>query len=411
MAKKEIDRVVVRLPDISGNVYEKDDHYWQDVTERYDVTITYEDKKVRPKQYNVPLAYEYANYPPPYQQQYRQWAKKWNLLVSRKEWKENRIDEETKTIDLGPVVTAPIISPQYPQFWYGTVNYWTAKGGSTYYFEQSMPYLVDCKCTGFHIEMVEWAGTGPTNSTMAEIERAYAKLCEVCRQNKMWIFVDIVNGNFNGSRTSWRAGFPGYANHTTGTIINQYGQRLIDIIKSQGPQNVIVEPVGEAGGKGYRNEAAMFQDMCVDQLGDRFTLVTELNAPVVSQKIRHAMKYNVKHAINQLHALDENERLIKDVNDGEGPWKDCDGADIIVSDSGPAIQALASPDDRGHLNTWTSAESRASRFIPYISACKSGGASVIVYYAFKYMGVDGELKKGSWNNTVTPFINPKYPNT
>lgn len=415
--KREIDRVSVRLPDVSGEIYEKDDHYWQDVTVRYDVTITYEDKKVRPKKFNAPLAKQYKLYPPPYQLQHKLWADKWNLLVSRKEWQEKELDETTTSYDLGPIRppdTAPIISKNNYQFWYGSVNCWAEKVGGKYVFEDQIPKLVEVGCTGYHIEMFGWKGGTSSISTVAD---AYQKLVTLCRQNRMWLFVDVINGNWNGSATNWTKGMSNYSHLTMEYIVSNYGQQLINIIKNNGPQNLIVQPIGEPGSKQQLTPIHRFQDWCCDQLGDQYTLVTEPGRNN-STKMTRNTAYSTIHVTNTVpKPLTENDDLVKGVNDGIGDWGSSENCDIVVSDSGPAIQALASPEpgsQQGWLNVWTSACSRASRLVNYVQNYKNKCA-VVVYYHFKFkcMGtngstVDGELAKGSWNN-IKGIVNPKYP--
>ena len=415
--KREIDRKSVRLPDISGEIYEKNDHYWQDVTVRHDVTITYEDKKVRPKQFNKPLAYQYESFPPPYQQQYKLWADKWNLLISRKEWQEKELDEKTTSYDLGPIVpptNAPNIKKGRPQFWYGCVNCWMMKVGSKYVFEDQIPKLVSVGCTGYHIEMFGWTGDQDINN----MRTAYEKLVKLCRDNRMWLFVDIINGNWNGSSTKWTLGMGSHNHLTVGYIVDHYGQNMINIIKDNGPSNVIIQPIGEPGSKGQVSDCQRFQNMCCDQLGETFVLITEPGRSNSAKMSQH-MKYQVEHVTNAVpQSLSENDRLIKGSNDQAGRWESVgSNIDIVVSDSGSAIQALASPEtgsQQGWLNRWTSACSRASRLMGYIDAYKNNVA-VVVYYHFKFkcMGtngstIDGELNKGTWDG-IKGKVNPEYP--
>ncbi len=309
--------------------------------------------------------------------------------------------------------TAPTISKKYYQFWYGCVNCWSSKVNGKYPFEAQISKLRSVNCTGYHIEMFAWKGG---SNTMSNIKTAYEKLIKLCRKNKMWLFVDVINGNFNGSKTKWTAGMSDYSKLTVGYIVKNYGQKLIDIIKDNGPQNVIIQPIGEPGSKGQNSDCHKFQDMCCNQLKD-FILVTEPSRSN-SSKLKKAYRYSVKHVQNKVPKnLDENEKLKKGVNDGAGDWESADGCNIVVTDSGPAIQALASPEEgsqQGWLNKWTSACSRASRLVNAVKTYK-GKCAVFVYYAFKFkcMGtngstVDGELNKGTWNN-IKNFVSPKYP--
>lgn len=407
----------MRLPDISGEIYEKDEHYWQDVTVRYDVTITYEDKKVRPKDYNRPLIRQWKEHPPPYHEQYKMWAEKWKQLVSRKEWQEKELEQTTTSYDLGPVVpptNAPIISKNNYQFWYGCVNCWSQKVNGKYIFIDQIPKLVEVGCTGYHIEMFGWKG-GETS--MANVADAYQKLVTLCRENKMWLFVDVINGNWNGAQTNWTLGMGPHDHLTMEYIVSNYGQQLINIIKDNGPQNVIIQPIGEPGSKGQLNPIHRFQDWCCDQLGEDFVLVTEPGRNNSSKMSRNT-QYSTVHVTNDVPTpLNESQDLVKGKNDGAGDWGSSSGCDIVVSDSGPAIQALASPEtgsQQGWLHRWTSACSRASRLVGYVRNYK-GKAAVVVYYHFKFkcMGesgstVDGELSKGSWND-IKSIVNPRYP--
>ena len=418
MAKKEIYRTTVRLPDVSGEIYEKDDHYWQDVTERTEVTITYEDKKVRPKEFNLPLVRQWEQYPPPFHERYKMWADKWNLLISRKEWQEKHIDETTTAHDLGPIqqpTNAPVISKSHPQFWYGSVNCWACKVNGKFVFEDQIPKLVSMGCTGYHIEMFGWKGGLESDSNMTQIRSAYEKLVTMCRENKMWVFIDVINGNWNGPNTRWTAGVTNYSQLTVGYIVDHYGQTMIDIIKEHGPQNIIIQPVGEPGSTGHANDCKRFQDMCCDQLSD-YVLVTETYM-TNSSKMINATQHTTVHVSNDVpDPLDEDDRLILDHNDGIGAWSSSGGYDIVVSDNGTAIQALATPTEekQGWLNRWTSATCRASHLRTYIDAYINK-AAVVVYYAFKFkcMGTNGStvdigLDRGEWD-FIKNKVDPKYP--
>ena len=311
--------------------------------------------------------------------------------------------------------TAPKINSSHYQFWYGCVNCWSSKVGSKYVFQDQIPALKSKSgCTGYHIEMFSWCNGSSVNS-IANIRDAYKKLVDQCRANKMWLFVDVINGNFNGSNTKWTAGMSNYSNLTVGYIVNHYGQQLIDIIKANGPQNVIIQPIGEPGSKGQVSDCHKFQDMCVDQLNG-YILATEPSRNN-SSKMRSKTNYSVKHVTNSCKALGENDKLIKGKNDSAGSWGSSDNCNIVVTDSGPAIQALASPEvgsQQGWLNKWTSACSRASRLVGAVRTYK-GKCAVFVYYHFKFkcMGsngsvIDGELNKGTWGD-IKKIVNPQYP--
>lgn len=415
--RKEINRV--RLPDVSGDIYERDEHYWQDVTTRYDVT--YEDGMFIPAKYSKALSEKQKKNPSPYYLTHRLFADKYNMVVLKKTWTEQ--ESSTTTYDLGPVVppvpptTAPIISKSHYQFWYGSVNCWAAKVNGHYPFEAQIPELVKIGCTGYHIEMFGWKGGTSSDAEMTTIRDAYAKLVTLCRQNKMWLFVDVINGNWNGPNTKWTAGVTNYDKLYVGYIVDHYGQTMINIIKDNGPQNVIVQPIGEPGSKGQVDDCHRFQNMCVTQLSD-YILVTEPGRNN-SSKMTSATQYSTIHVSNDVTPLDENDKLVKGGNDGVGEWSSSSNCDIVVSDTGTAIQVLASPEpgsQQGWLNKWTSACSRASRLVNYVRNYK-GKCAVVVYYHFKFkcMGtngstVDGELAKGTWDD-IKSIVNPKYPST
>lgn len=307
--------------------------------------------------------------------------------------------------------TAPIISKSNYQFWYGSVNCWSAKVGNKYVFEDQIPKLASIGCTGYHIEMFSWINS---LNSISNIEAAYQKLISLCRQRKWWLFIDVINGNFNGSKTKWTAGMSNYSNLTVGYIVNNYGQKLIDIIKKYGPQNVIVQPIGEPGSKGQNSDCQKFQNMCCSQLTNYY-LATEPNRSNSANMTKNT-KYKTIHVSNSAKAIDENTTLVKGKNDGVGSWSSANNCDIVVSDTGTAIQVLASPEkgsQQGWLNKWTSACSRASRLTNAVKNYK-GQCAVFVYYHFKFkcMGtngstIDGELNKGTWNNIKT-IVNPKY---
>ncbi len=98
MAKKEISREHI-LPDASGNRYERDEHYWQDVTETW--KILYEDFKFLKKSINSIRARQAELYPTPFQIQNHIFADKWNLIVDKKYITE--YEYNTYAVDLGPV--------------------------------------------------------------------------------------------------------------------------------------------------------------------------------------------------------------------------------------------------------------------------------------------------------------------
>lgn len=408
--KKEISRV--KTHETSGNKYEKDGHYWQDVYEYYDVT--YEDKKMSPMRYNRVITEKNIETPSPYYFAHSKIFNRYGMIPQKKIWTEE--DVVMTPHDLGPLQSAPIISRNHYQWWYGSVNCWAVKVNGHYPFEAQIPELIKVGCTGYHIEMFGWKGGLNSDATMSVVRDAYRKLVTQCRENKMWLFVDVINGNWNGPNTRWTAGVTNYDKLYVGYIVDHYGQTMIDIIKENGPQNVIIQPIGEPGSKGQVSDCHRFQDMCCDQL-QGYILVTEPGRNN-STKMSKNTQYTTIHVENDIRPLGEDDELVLGGNDGIGEWSSTNDCDIVVSDSGTAIQVLASPEKAklGWLNRWTSAGARSSRLTNYVRYFK-GKCAVCVYYAFKWKcigtngsTVDSGLAKGAWDS-IKETVNPQYPST
>ena len=142
------------------------------------------------------------------------------------------------------------------QTWYGRVNFW-AKDMSL--LKKELNALVKAGCSGYMIEMAGWANsTGDmwTDKWIKEIEKKYTDFIEMCRARGLWAFVSVVNDNLGSGK---------YGDNRQHTIKSEYAkcQKLVQIVKKVGKDNVVIQPVAEtqtAAGK-------QFEQYCIKELG------------------------------------------------------------------------------------------------------------------------------------------------
>jgi len=142
---------------------------------------------------------------------------------------------------------------------YGRVNWW-ASGGRDALRED----IIQCAVNGvaiYTIEMAGWAETGAyrkawgNDTKIKEVVACYELAVKLCRTFGMWLHVSIVNDNM---------GLKKYGD--PGIFLRQVmdeAQALCQVIKRNGPANVLIQPVGET----QTSAGVAFTEYCKRELG------------------------------------------------------------------------------------------------------------------------------------------------
>ncbi len=236
----------------------------------------------------------------------------------------------------------PPIRAGETQAWYGRANTWASAGLAA--LQADVAACADAGVSGYIIELGGWGGTATFGSEAAKAatETAYRQLLGWCRSRGLWLFVTIGNDNTGFSRY----GDPGIPLAAQADWI----EWAIDLIRSHGAQNVVVQPCAETKtAAGYQLEAR-----CAERL-DGFTLVCNGNEGRPVQTEPWA-------AFRAWHPLLGTDDYPSDA--------------LIVSDSGDLIRLLSrdgsmdGPGDPDKLRAW-------------VRMVKAKGSPVAGYYAFR----------------------------
>ena len=236
--------------------------------------------------------------------------------------------------------SAPAVRQGKTQVWYGRANAWAAGG-----LDALRADVEACAAAGVSGYMIELLGWGAVTTTDDEALKettadAYANLVSWCRSLGLWLFVSVGNDN---------AGFGGYGDR--GVPLSTQTELLdwaIDLVRSHGAANVIVQPCAET----KTATGAWLEARCAERLAG-FTLVNNGNGGRPAQAASWA-EFRVWHP------------LLGSDNPPDA---------LIVSDSGDLIRILASdhsldgPGDPERLRAW-------------VHLVKANGCPVAGYYAF-----------------------------
>lgn len=162
----------------------------------------------------------------------------WNFIS--RIWKGNKGTEPTSC----RANTAPAIGSK-TQYWYGRVNYWSSSFAT---LKKEIKYMKSVGLAGYVMEFAEWRynntricckKTDPKYIELIEHYKKYYKyIHDLCVQNGLWLFVCIVNDNALTSKHGNKAQDPKH-------FYNDLATDLLNIVLSQSPANVIVQPVSE----------------------------------------------------------------------------------------------------------------------------------------------------------------------
>lgn len=252
----------------------------------------------------------------------------------------------------------PQQSPQrietgHTQVWYGRVNWWASAGKRTLRKD-----LIRCAVegvSGYHIEMAGWADTSGyrkqwgNDERLRDVEEMYEWLVKQCRALGLWLFVSITNDNA-GSGKYGDAGIPL-------SRVREDVTRLISIVLRNGPDNVLVQPVGEtqtSAGRDIENEAA--------RALEGFRLVYNGNSRPTSHP-----PWAQYHAFHPF-----------------GTTAPVPSSAIVVSDTGSIINQLCEGlEGRG----------RPDAAVTWVRRVRDQGSPVACFYHFKYKEHDKAIIK------------------
>ena len=200
----------------------------------------------------------------------------------------------------------------------------------------------------YPIEFLSGAGYSPygNQAAMKKTEECYKAAIKECRARGMWLFVSFANSNTG----SGKYGDKKIPLSKMGDLIN-WG---IDVVKKEGPDNVLFQPVGETGGSFNSSLEARL----VNEFGPRgFKLVNN-----------HGSRPNHKPGWAKWNAWH--------------PWKVTDNVprdQIIVSDTSTIIQQLCyGLEGKGKPDTAKA----------WAKDLKNKGVPAVVFYHFKYPSHD-----------------------
>ena len=175
----------------------------------------------------------------------------------------------------------PSLGERYTQYFYGRVNFWATMSKPGSRTKEQVLNVVKkrllndiCACkkygvTGYIIEMGGWRTcsevirnknnttkytkkvkvgkkyvkkTLPTGREkyveyMSNLKQTYQYLHQLCIQNGMWLMVCLVNINALENKLGNKA--------ISSTLLFEYGRDLMNIVKDDGPKNILIQPISE----------------------------------------------------------------------------------------------------------------------------------------------------------------------
>lgn len=234
------------------------------------------------------------------------------------------------------------------QCWYGRVNTWASGGESN--LAKDISECAKNGVKGYMIELMGWARSDVWSTIwLKDTERMYKYAVEQCRKNNIWLFVSVVNDNMG----SGKYGDPGIP---LSKVMAQ-AQQLCQMVKTEGKDNVVVQPVAETGSSAGKS----FEQYCIQNLPGFIMVYNGGSRP---SNTPSGYKYRAWH-----------------------PFKTSDkppADSIVVSDTGSIITQLGDGlEGKAHpeaLEAWA-------------KSIKANKNPVCGYYAFKFNGHDAEAIK------------------
>lgn len=240
------------------------------------------------------------------------------------------------------------LSPSLPKLdkdqlvMYGRVNTW-AQGEKN--LKKDISAMRTYDVDGYMIEMMGWARYDAwTPQWLADTDKQYKILLDLCRKNGKWLFVSIVNDNMG----TGKYGDPGIK------LSQRMPQalELCQIVKKYGKDNVLVQPVAEI----QTSAGRQFSQYCLNELAG-FIMV--YNGSGRATTLPGGYTYKAWHPMSI----------------SENPPRDT----FVVSDTGPIILQLGNgydgPAKPDVLKAWS-------------QRMQQLGVPIVGYYAFKFNGHD-----------------------
>ena len=231
-----------------------------------------------------------------------------------------------------------------PLHFYGRVNHWADSRGET---ARELRLMEQQHIDGYMIELAGGGRNKWSRRWLRRTGRRYRWLLGQCRQRNLMLFVSIVNDNMGKHKYG-----------DTGPLlaeVEEKAQRLIRLVREQGPQNVIVQPVAET-----QTEAGRRMEQYSLQSLPGFTLVYNGEGGF-PQSVPTGFQYRAVHPAHIDSPVPEDA--------------------FVISDHGHIIRELTGdrsldgPADSTRLSEWIDRLHRA-------------GVPMIGYYAFQRTDMD-----------------------
>ena len=249
-----------------------------------------------------------------------------------------------KNLKNGTVVKPMSIGYAKKQTWYGRVNNWKNMSVT----EKDIILCTGVGVSGYMIEMAgDLPGTtdakrGWTKAWLNDIDKKYTQLVKMARAAGLWLFVSIVNDNMG-------QGKHGDISPRLAKVLPM-AKQLAQIVKKNGTNNVIVQPVAEI----QTSAGVEFQKYCQNEL-KKFTIVYNPNSGY-NPKIT-GWKYKAVHPPKILTT--------------------CQKDTLVVSDHSMIIKELAAD---GKYDGTVNKSKLVLWFNKIFAKC---GCRVVAYYAFQ----------------------------
>ncbi len=129
---------------------------------------------------------------------------------------------------------APSLSGNSPLYFYGRVNHWADSKSE---LSRELALMEAGHIDGYMIEMAGWGEDKWSRRWLRRTARRYRWLLGQCRARGLLLFVSVINDNMGKHKYG-----------DTGPLLEAVEpkvQRLMQIVRTNGPQQVIVQPVAE----------------------------------------------------------------------------------------------------------------------------------------------------------------------
>jgi hypothetical protein len=268
---------------------------------------------------------------------------------------KNKIEDDIIDDTPDPIGTFPSTVPEIGKGrmlpFYGRVNWWHLNPDL---LTREIDYMAH-RAVNYQIELSGWAESAIwySNENMAAVMREYPRLVKMCRDRNLLLFVSIVNDNMSQSK---------YGNtpaNLSNADIMARAMQLAKLVKDNGPDNVIVQPVAEtqtSGGKGFEKQMLSYLS--------GFELVYNGNAG-------RPASTPAGYKWRAWHPLSMNSRV--------------PSGTLCITDTGPIIRG--DPRELSIDGTLTGA-SNPDRVRSYRDQCEAWGALICGLYIFQHNAFD-----------------------